>query len=513
MEIKILVIAECFIFAALSAHATFSSHWLLETDSSELAGSHFFRQTIEAEFASAAQAAEATFSFRELPPGMEMSISARGDDTDSRHFANVQALDAAGAKGTFYLNALNKDFVEKTIREILDRGSSVGGHTSSHPSLPKLNANAIFEEILGNRIAIETAANTCVNAFTLPFCQWRSAENPSVSHAIGEALRRAGYLGGGDILVDPAASYGLPYGSFVGTLQFSYDDRNPSPELFEKGIGKAEKRFLEGDFPPCGPHVTMGMHSWAKAEGMKNVTRAFMTRTRNPDAPFAGRIWFCSENEFIAAWMQKNHSRVLATEMNGAKVRWTILRPDSAGLGANVPLSVQIAPPPNALRADGVEVGVSALGQTEIPAPYGIPVLVYHVAMADTAGELVPTAKFPRLAAHLDIDLAVGIATLVLRNDGDESMRELRLVMRVPLAFDADVRCEPGSSLPASLAPGASCALRMALKFVHHTPWYCDGAALFDGELDFLLGDKPCRLHVTRRMPLNEPSRRISNDL
>ena len=108
---------------------------------------------------------------------------------------------------------------------------------------------------------------------------------------------------------------------------------------------------------------------------------------------------------------------------------------------------------------------------------------------------------------HLDtdVDLEAGTALLVLRNEGEKRVGDIRLVMRVPPAFDADVRCE--HALPAGLLAGDSLVLRFKLKRIHDTPFYCEGPSLFDAELDFLLDGSPARLHVTRRI-----GQRVVND-
>ena len=50
-----------------------------------------YGQTVEAQSASAEEAGHAALSFRELPPGMEMSLSARSDDTNWRHLDHARA--------------------------------------------------------------------------------------------------------------------------------------------------------------------------------------------------------------------------------------------------------------------------------------------------------------------------------------------------------------------------------------------------------------------------------------
>ena len=467
----------------------------------ETAPFRLYAQTLEAEFASAKDAEAVVLAFRDLPPGMEMSLTARGDDTNDRHLPHAQALAAAGAKCTYYLNGFSKEHIENVLLPILALGHSFGAHTKTHPLLTILNANGINDEILGNRIAIESATDSCVSSFTLPFCGYDNRGNPRARTAIGESLRRAGLLGGGDVLEDPASIYGLPPDIIVGCLRYGFNDRHPSRDLFKEGIAKAETRIKENNLPSSGPHVVMGMHSWADDAGMAELAPCFETQTKNPDAPFAGHTWICTENEFIAAWMQARHTRVADTERSGARVRWTLLRPEPAEMGADVPLFVAFDHSPTALRLDGVATPVAESGQAALPnAPaHRIPTLIERLSTPADTDDLVSSTKFPGLLARLDVDPVAGTAVLRLRNDGDASVTHLRATLRLPLAF-ADKAAPDGAALPETLAPGESIEASFRLERLHDDPWYVDGPTLFDAELDFDLGDTAGRLHVTRRI-------------
>ncbi len=460
-----------------------------------------YAQTLEAEFASAEDAEAAEIALRDLPPGMEMSLTGRGDDTNDRHLPHAQALAAAGAKCTYYLNGFSTEHVEKVLRPILALGHSFGAHTKTHPQLTTLNANGINDEILGNRIAIESATDSCVSSFTLPFCGYDNRGNPPARTAIGESLRRAGILGGGDVIQDPVSLYGLPADSYVGCLQYGFNDRKPSRQLFQEGIAKAVARIRANDLPPCGPHVVMGMHSWADDAGMAELTPCFEIQTRNPDAPFAGRTWICTENEFIAAWMQARHTRFTDISRSGIRVRWTLLRPEPADMGADVPLFVAFSRPPVAVRLDGAETPVAESGQASLPnaSVHRTPALIERVPTTDDSADLVPSKKFPGLLARLDADPAACTAVLRLRNDGESPVSRLRATLRLPLAFAADSATE-GAPLPETLAPGESAEVSFSLTRLHDDPWHNDGPALFDAELDFDFGDAAGRLHVTRRI-------------
>ena len=462
---------------------------------------HLYAQTLEAEFASAEDAEAAVLAFRDLPPGMEMSLTGRGDDTNVRHLPHAQALAAAGAKCTYYINGFSQEHVETILRPILALGHSLGAHTKTHPQLTTLNANGIHDEILGNRIAIESATDACVSSFTLPFCGYDNRGNPDARTAIGESLRRTGLLGGGDVLEDPASIYGLPPDVIVGCLRYGFDDKKPSRKLFQEGIAKAEARIKENKLPSSGPHVVMGMHSWADDAGMAELTPCFETQTKNPNAPFAGRTWICTENEFIAAWMQARHTHIAHTERSGARVRWTLLRPEPAEIGADVPLFVDFGRRPVALHLDGDATPVAESAQAALPnAPeHRIPSHIEQIVTPNAPERFPTSVKFPGLRARLDADPAADTAVLHLRNEGDVAVTHLRVTLRLPLAFAADAATE-GAALPDTLVPDASADVHFRLKRLHDDPWHGDGPTLFDAELDFNFGDASGRLHVTRRI-------------
>ncbi len=72
----------------------------MQTNSTDSRGFRAYTQVLEAEFASPEDARAASLAFRTLPPGMEMSVSSRWDDSNPRHLPNALAVTAAGAKAT-----------------------------------------------------------------------------------------------------------------------------------------------------------------------------------------------------------------------------------------------------------------------------------------------------------------------------------------------------------------------------------------------------------------------------
>lgn len=396
-----------------------------------------YRQSLSATFATPEDAAAATLAFRELPPGMEVSLSSRWDDSNPRHLQNAQAVTAADAKATYYLNASDPDFIASTVKPVLALGCSVGIHTKTHPFPTQLSLGALFDEILANRVAVESAADTPVNAFTLPFYVYKCLARPGFEHFIGESLRRTGIFGGGEFAEDPASMYAIPADEYVGSLHYGFDDVHPSQALFLKGVETAEERFRTGDLPACGTHIAMGTHAWADDAGMAEITRCFKLRTKNPAAPYAGRTWFCNENEFAASWIQARHTRVAAKSVDGATAIWTLERVEPAELGDNVPLFLQFGRGP--LSAS---IAVDANGQASLPhaEDHAVPTRIDAV---DASGDGA-SAKFPGVSAHLVVDRAANTARLTVANHSAAPLKDLAVTLRLPLFWNSGfARTEP----------------------------------------------------------------------
>ena len=447
-----------------------------------------YRQTLSATFANPGDAEAATLAFRDMPPGMEMSLSSRWDDSNPRHLDNARAIAAAGAKATFYLNASDPEFVKSTVRPILALGHSVGIHTKTHPFLMQLTPGGLFDEILGNRVAVESAADTTVNAFTLPFGTCRSRVRPGFERLVGEALRRTGIFGGGEMFEDPATMYGLPRDEFVGALHYGFDDRHPSRELFLRGVSTAEERFRTGDLPPCGPHVAMGTHSWADDDGMAEITRCFELRTRNPAAPYAGHTWFCTENEFAASWIQARHTRIVSKTVDGVTVTWTLERVEPAELGANVPLFLQFG-----RGTVSASVSVDASGQAELPHAEGHSVPVRIDAVFSDSDAV--SAKFPGVSARLVVDHAAGMARLHVENRSGASIDGLAVVLRLPLCYENGF----ARTAPSDLPDGGELDLDFDIGHPKDDFETSEGPFLADAQIDFSTCGEAGRIHAVFR--------------
>ena len=89
-----------------------------------------YRQTFEATFASAEEAARAECAIAPLPGGAELAFGCRWDDSSPAHLAKAAMMGRAGVKGTFYVSASRTEFMTSGILQtLMEGGHAIGNHT------------------------------------------------------------------------------------------------------------------------------------------------------------------------------------------------------------------------------------------------------------------------------------------------------------------------------------------------------------------------------------------------
>ena len=113
-------------------------------------------------------------------------MTSRWDDNTWTNLKTRAVLLEHGHRGTFFLNDPSRNVYGKDYGLLADRsvsqwgrvlasgGTTIGGHSLTHPMLSYQNRNRMFEEVLGCRIALEAAFDTLVNAYAFSFCNYRS---------------------------------------------------------------------------------------------------------------------------------------------------------------------------------------------------------------------------------------------------------------------------------------------------------------------------------------------------
>ncbi len=435
-----------------------------------------YEQKLSVTFKTEAEAKAAAAAIETMPIGKKVAFSTRWDDSNPKHLEMIKTLAAQGYKASFYLNKL--DGMDVVARETLKAGGNIGAHTMTHPHLPKLNENAIYGEIIGNRIQLECMADAPVTTFTLPFCDYKSPDDPAMPQKIGKALTQAGLLGSPEFWPDVASFYKLGKNEWVGSYTFAIDDRNPQQKLFDEAIAKFTKQNGTKGFA-CGPHLTLGIHTWQNtAENFKKLEDIIATYAHRPE------VWYCNENEYVGFRIQALNSKVERKAVKGKTVEFTVTRPEAFALGAAEPLCVKI---PGAVSVALDDVSVKGTDEVfALDAPKGriVPTridAVYAPAMI--------SKKFPELACVLKIDGKT--VTLTIENKGKQPLKDY-LIMTP--------RFSPSLKVPAQPVKPA------VVKSGFAQTWSCELPKEFKGPLwlvvqcDFTDEKGPARLYVVQKI-------------
>ena len=410
--------------------------WLLLCVSGALAanltaGMRTYRQTVEVSYDSSEAAAHAQLTALPLPIGKKVAFSSRWDDTHKDHSRMVDVLTAHGYKGTFYLGRTDQAYADTVIRKMLDKGCSIGAHTVHHPKLPELGPNAIFKEILANRISLESIGNTCVVAFTLPYSTYTTPTDPEMPRKIGDCLRRSGLLGGPERWPDSATKYRFDPKEWVGAYTFSINDRDPQLDLFEKAV-KTGLQTIDGLGFESGPHMVLGIHTWQKDDkGFNRFGEIIATEANRPD------WWYCNENEYVAYRIQMYHSRITKKSANGKTATFTVDRIVPFELGDRIELGLQASSAPRGVSVGGNPLTLTGNGAFMLPhdAAQQLPARIATFPNPNNNGETdeSPTDKtLPGLRLALYASTEKNLLSCSIKNTSDADFKDMHLTFRVP---------------------------------------------------------------------------------
>ena len=450
-----------------------------------------YEQVLTLAFETEAQARDATAEALPLPVGKKVAFSTRWDDSSPAAVATAKAdvLADYGYKGTFFLNKVDPAYGENTIRKLLAKGCSVGSHTVTHPFLPKIDHNAMFQEILANRIAIESCGDTCVSTFTLPYRAFTSETDPDRPRAIGECLVRAGLNGGPEHFADSATKFGRDPREWIGALEFSIDDRNPQLAKFEENTARGLKAIAENSLE-CGPHLSLGTHNWQP--DLKAFGEIIGTQARHPE------WWYCNANEYVAYRLQMYNTAIVKKGASGKIATFAIARPVPFELGDRVPLALRASAGARGAVVDGQKLEIDAAREFTLPhaAARQLPSRIGAVHNEDNVegeGALKSDPTVPGLAAALHVDLGRNELVCLLKNTSSNPLAPLHLTVRLPLKWKRGVV----KGEVASLKPGEIRKIPLAMGEVETDARYEAGTYYFAVQCDYGDAAGDSRLHAT----------------
>ena len=448
-----------------------------------------YEQTLTLAFETEAQAREAALQALPLPVGKKVAFSTRWDDSAPPGEPKAEVLDEHGYRGTFYLNKVDQAYGDNVIRRLLELGGSAGAHTVTHPFLPRIDHNAMFQEILANRIAIESCGDACVSTFTLPFMVYESETDPDMPRKIGECLVRAGLHGGDEVWPDVATRFKRSPKEWIGAFTFSIDDSNPTLGAFEENVAKGLKAIAANEYE-CGPHLSLGIHNWQP--DLKKFGEIIATQANRQD------WWYCNANEYVAYRLQMLNTGLVKKGVSGRTATFAIARQFPFELGDRVALALRVSTGAREAAVDGHSLKLSAAGEFTLPhaAERQLPSrigAVHNEANLAGEGALKADPTLPGLQAALHADLGRNELICLLKNTSQESLGTMHLTFRLPLKWRTGVVKEEVTALK----PGEMRSIVIAMGDVETDPVYEAGNCYLAVQCDYEDAVGPARLHAT----------------
>lgn len=460
-------------------------------------GMRVYSQKLQLEFASPAAAQAATVVVAPVYDNREWAFSARWDDCN-QNSRNMQAHMAKyGLKGTFYLTAddAKGQFGPDYCQALRAGGNSIGGHTMTHPKLPELKPGAIFWEVLANRVAREADTDTPLNSFAFSFGQYKTPDNPLILQATTEALVRSGYHH--SVYADFVKSNpNLSAGQFSTGLQVVPGDKVVEAEKFQASLDKIF-RFKDA-YAATSRCIHLGVHVWQAGAEWDKLDAVYATLANKPE------WWYCSGTEWAAYARQVNCTRVEAQDPAGARRSYSLTRPSPTELGAAVPLTLVIgnAEVRNA-KLDGVTVPLEKRGDAYVlnlphaPAQT-LPARIGHIEVppgTNDLGEALQCADFPGLLGLLTTAATPGKLTLKLQAPPDQDLRDVHVIFRLPLKYEAGTVVQQVGKI----AAGKRATVEVPLPAVRPEAWWSEGPEYLAAEVDFGTTKGAGRVFVTTK--------------
>ena len=439
-----------------------------------------YRQTLVVE-RSIAPGTPGTPQIAPVYDGKKWALSTRWDDSSPNALNVRRKMLENGIRGTFYLNSRKPEPQQGSLaQKLTGKGEcSVGGHSVSHPHLPKLPVNEAFYELMANRIALECLTDRPVNSLAFPFGGYQDKDHPEVLEGITEAVLRTGYhhcVYSGFVTQNPF----LPTGLVSTGLQVVPGDRQVNAANFWKQIEKV--RSNETQSRKTSDCIFLGVHPWQEGEELNRLGEV-MGELRDWDD-----FWHCTQTEYAAYVKQRRNTTIEALDSG----RFALVRPCAFDLGSEVPLTLVFNS--NLVRSAKVDGALCQIRQTQgktfvnVPhtAPSGIPVMI------DQTSDGTST-KFPDLEASLTFSSETGDITYSIENGGKSELSHLALTVSTPPAFEPGIIRENCQQL----APGKDWSVTNSISQHKTGNYWTDGAPYVAAQLDFVLQGKRVRLFTT----------------
>ncbi len=372
-------------------------------------------------------------SFRMLPPGKSLAISARWDDRHPNNLKMHELMTKYGWKGTFYLNDPRPEQKQEWARnhelKLLPGGCSIGVHGSGHRKLPELPPEEMFREFALNRALLEANSDRPINTHAYAFGLFADKDKPEIARQIHEIFFRSGLLHS-VYAWSIKPEYGMRPTDRATGLQFSPGDSKTKREKFIKDMESSlNKTWFLKDIP-C---IFMGVHARQQGEDWAELEAGIAQYSNRPD------WWYCNQNEFAARFYEFHHASLLLRSREASKVTYQLRRFPAAALADRQTLTVA-APFARLANYGGETLKVRAPGTAEAtvelpPADEkAFPASIERVLVSGGAPAPATLGKFPGVAVNLRYDRQNNKAILTV-DPGKTPLTLERLTVRLPLAW------------------------------------------------------------------------------
>ena len=446
-------------------------------------GMREYLQTVKVRYAAPAEAEKAELRPMALPNWYRIAFSGRWDDNALSHYRTHAAMTDNRIKGTFYLTnpGRNKRLGPEFCRKLLEKGCSLGIHTLTHPFLPTLNPNEQFYEIMHLRAIREADSDSIFSTMVYPYCSFGSGFEPEIILDLGKAMRNTGVIGAPTVRYNKQEkAFGYPEGTLAESFLLRPGDRDPDPETFHKQLASALKNAKELEQNPC---ISVSMHSWHTAEGIKKLRKLLREVADCPD------WWYCNQNEY-AAYRFEFHRTKVTKQVKGNEVLFTVVRYEPATLGAAPALWFSLS----GAKPQAVEGAVlkAAGGRLALELPHD-PAhrLPERISRLNEKGSF---DKFPFLTGSIRKEGET--IAVKLENRGKTPVAQLVLTFRSGAAYTPGVQFRE----PVELAPGKSIETKFQLGTMRKEIRYRLGKPYFVVEADFLCDGKSGRIFLPLRL-------------
>ncbi|HMM42043.1 MAG TPA: polysaccharide deacetylase family protein [Thermomicrobiales bacterium] len=105
------------------------------------------------------------------------------DDGYAEQWGAVQAMNARGMRGTFFILSGASTLAQWQIRAMADAGHEIGSHSISHPDLTTVSDARLWSELVDSRAWLRAVSGQDVDIFAYPYGAWNSRVTATVEAA------------------------------------------------------------------------------------------------------------------------------------------------------------------------------------------------------------------------------------------------------------------------------------------------------------------------------------------